>query len=881
MQVKAFYCPGTHWDREWHEPFQEFRRWLVDLIDDLMDLLDRDPEYKCFHLDGQAVVLEDYLEIRPEHKARLSRFLKEKRIVAGPWYDLPDEWLISGESYIRNLMKGMRVCRELGAEPMRFAYTPDQFGHVAALPMIMAGFGLRAGICWRGTQDETHPAQFVWVGPDGSRMATVRLADRHSYAPFLNFVRGPVKREGITEENLQKYFEPYIEEEKARSPIPLVLMLDAVDHDRPDPDMPRILALLKKSYANVEFSWCSLEEFGNELAQHADKLPEKHGELREPCRAPNRAYQYLIAHTLSSRYPLKRQNAQCQVLLEKWAEPLALCQMFAGGKPIMRYLDKAWEYLLKNHPHDSICGCSVDQVHRDMVYRFDQARLIAEGVVKRAMTQIGNASAAPEAKYNIVVYNPLPYPRKGIHQVSVAFAHDWNKVFHDGLGTSEPVCKFRLVKKNGTQIPYQVTHIERLVEHKELERDSRSTTRGGDIYHLAVELDLPACGYTAFNVQPTDDATRAFGTLRTNALTASNGIFEFALHPDGSGTLRLCGGPSYPGLFLYEDCGDSGDGWTRGILVNDITYRTHGSRITTAVEEDGPLRTVFRAEREFDLPREMCRRTWQRTNDRTPMRLTDRICVQKGLPCVRVHTTIENTCKDHRFRVLFPTGAKTAVSFADTPFALVERPIAIPEETRFWHERVNPEKPFTTFFGVQDDRGGLALLAPFAPHEYEVTDTQDRAMVLTLFRSTLKTVGTSGEPDGQLLNTMEFDYSLYPFTGAFDPVTAIRLVADAQVGVRTHLTEELPEDRSFVELVRGNAVATAIKPAADGTGGIIRLWNPTERPVEEEIRLAKRPASAALCNLNEEPTANVAPDANGHITVRVPAKGLATIRFTC
>ncbi len=144
--MKAFYCAGTHWDREWYEPFQEYRMWLVELIDGLLDLLDSDPDYRCFHLDGQAIVVQDYLDIRPDQKDRLLEHLRNGRILAGPWHVLPDEWLISSESYIRNIMKGMRTCRSLGFEPMDFAYTPDQFGHVAALPMIMTGFGLKTGI---------------------------------------------------------------------------------------------------------------------------------------------------------------------------------------------------------------------------------------------------------------------------------------------------------------------------------------------------------------------------------------------------------------------------------------------------------------------------------------------------------------------------------------------------------------------------------------------------------------------------------------------------------------------------------------------------------------------------------------------------------------
>jgi alpha-mannosidase len=315
-------------------------------------------------------------------------------------------------------------------------------------------------------------------------------------------------------------------------------------------------------------------------------------------------------------------------------------------------------------------------------------------------------------------------------------------------------------------------------------------------------------------------------------------------------------------------------------LINDLIVRSHGSRVTTAVDEDGPLRTVFRAEREFDLPRRVDRKTCWRSDDRAPMRVTDWCAVDKGSPVVRVHTRIENACEDHRFRVLFPTEIATDQSFAETPFAIVARDIRIPPESATWHERVNPETAFTTFFGLQGQEGGLAVLAPFGLHEYEVTQTPERALALTLFRATGTTVGTSGEPDGQLLGTLEFDYMLYPFQGQFDAVTAMRLVAEAQTSVRGHAADKAPGERSFLRLEKGAAVMTAIKPAADGTGGVVRLWNPTDTDVEDRVLVTAKVVSAQACNLNEEPGDAIRLDNSGAIPVTVPAGGLATIRFT-
>jgi alpha-mannosidase/mannosylglycerate hydrolase len=879
--MKAFYCVGTHWDREWYEPFQEFRMWLVELVDELMDLMEKSPDYCCFHLDGQAVVLEDYLDIRHERRERLLEHLKSGRIIVGPWYDLPDEWLISGESYVRNLQRGRRVCREMGVEPMDFAYTPDQFGHIAALPMIMAGFGLKAGICWRGTQDETYPAQFLWIGPDGSRLATHKLLDRGSYGPFDFLVRTHIKEVGITDELFEKYFDPYLKVETERSPIPVLLMLDAIDHQRPDPLMPELMAELRKRYPDIEFKWSSLAEFGREVVAHLDKLPERKGELREPARDSARVGQYLIVHTISSRYPLKQRNDQCQTAMEKWAEPMALFQQMAGGSPILSYLDKAWQYLLKNHPHDSICGCSVDQVHRDMFYRFDQCELIADGVIRRAMAQVAKASDAVEDFVNIAVHNPLPYAGKRVVELSLPFKTDWSRKYIDGLATSETVNKFLLKDASGERIPFQITSIQRGLEWKTLRDIGRKNTAWVDVYHVAAEVDLPACGFTGIKIEETDEGTRNFGSLMTGPLSASNGLVDFELKTDGTARLlHTASGRSFDNLFMYEDCGDCGDGWTRGILMNDIVFRSPGTRVTTGIAENGPVRTVFRVEREFDLPRNMDRKTYWRAEDRNTLKVTDSIIVEKNAPFVRVRTKIVNNCEDHRFRVLFPTNITADTSFAETPFAVVERDIAIPPETGNWQERINGEKAFTTFFGVQDQDGGLAVLAPFGLHEYEVLETPDHSLALTLYRSYFKTVMTPGEKDGQLLTEMEFEYLLYPFVDSFSSAKALRHAYETQAGIRMHhVKNTAPNQTSFLNIDAGDAVVTSIKPSADGKGGVIRLWNPSGKPSATTINPLAEVKYVSLCDLEENETQNLDP-IESKIIITIPPYGLSTVKFS-
>jgi len=130
----------THWDREWYHAAERFRQRLIPLVDELLD--DPPPAGESFLLDGQAIVLEDYLAVRPERAAELSALLRDGRLEAGPWYVLADELIPSGEALVRNLLAGRAAVRRLRGEPPPVLYCPDSFGHPAILPARTALAGL-------------------------------------------------------------------------------------------------------------------------------------------------------------------------------------------------------------------------------------------------------------------------------------------------------------------------------------------------------------------------------------------------------------------------------------------------------------------------------------------------------------------------------------------------------------------------------------------------------------------------------------------------------------------------------------------------------------------------------------------------------------------
>ncbi|MDD4297281.1 MAG: alpha-mannosidase, partial [Ruminiclostridium sp.] len=110
----GYVVPHTHWDREWRYPLWQNRILLTGFMEELLQILDTNPEYKCFVLDGQSVIIEDYLEVRPKDTERVCKYIKEGRISIGPWYTLPDLYPIDGECLVRNLLKGIRYSNSLG-----------------------------------------------------------------------------------------------------------------------------------------------------------------------------------------------------------------------------------------------------------------------------------------------------------------------------------------------------------------------------------------------------------------------------------------------------------------------------------------------------------------------------------------------------------------------------------------------------------------------------------------------------------------------------------------------------------------------------------------------------------------------------------------------
>ena len=424
----------THWDREWYETFQQFRLKLVHLVDKLLDLLEEDPDFKYFMLDGQTIVLDDYLFMRPENEEVLRKHIQSGRILIGPWHILPDMFLVSPEAHIRNLLEGARTTKKFGPK-MPVGYIPDPFGHPGQTPQILKGFGLDVASLWRGVSGDK-PAEMWWESPDGSKVFLAYLRDSYSNGANLPVSNSELFAEAVTAagESLAAY-----------SAVDDHLIMLGTDHMEPSPFTSRAINYANKNLADKEVIHSTfpayLQAVMAQIEQLEQTIPTIQGELRA-CD-----HSHLLPGVLSTRMWIKQRNHSSQVLLEKWVEPFGVFaeHLVDADQKSINWVDKSsaeiasnrirnvaplirqtWRLLMENHPHDSICGCSIDQVHDEMETRFDQVDQIGEELTIQALQAIMNKidTRADGRFSSVVLFNPLDQAHHDLVEVELTLPED-------------------------------------------------------------------------------------------------------------------------------------------------------------------------------------------------------------------------------------------------------------------------------------------------------------------------------------------------------------------------------------------------------------------------------------------------------------------------
>ncbi len=837
----------THWDREWYLTYQQFRLKLIDLIDNLIMLLEEDKDFKCFHLDGQTVILEDYLELRPEKRDVLKNYIEQGRILVGPWYVLCDEFLVSGESIIRNLLLGHQQAQKMG-KVMKIGYVVDAFGHISQLPQIFNNFEIDTAILWRGIGGDEIPSELVWKSPDGSAVLLYKLPDAGGYCYGVALPKN--------EHQLKSRLLEIIEERSAKSSANHLLLMNGCDHVEAQRDLNYIIHAANLIQDEAEVVQNSLPDFFNLLKSEIKKPTTISGELRD-----NRAVN-LLPGTLSTRMYLKKRNKRCERLLEKYAEPLATIAWSLNGNFPTAQLWQAWKYLLQNQPHDSICGCSVDAVHRQMLTRFDWAEEIALELIDRSLFGIFNCpdyEQLSSAQAFLLVFNPMNWKRTEVLNAAVDFP-EATELFYIEIYDDENVL-----------IPCQVTNIELTEKLKTQPNGEPKPITVRQVSFTFIAENIPSCGYKIFSVKPATEMGEYSTDLKIGTRFIENDYLKIEIKDNGTfDVFDKKMKSSFYNCNLFEDGADVGDEYTYSYPLKDQLITGFSDQPEIALIEQGFVKATFEIKGNMYLPAEITHSRQSRSENRVKCRVVSQISLSAKTNHVFIKTEIDNRAKDHRLRVLFPTKMNSQKSHAGGHFDIIEREIEVPSKAG-WIEDPMPTHPFQHFVSINDSSHGLTVASPDLT-EYEVKNGASSIIALTLLRC----VGSLARydlltrkdrdgwrfktPEAQCLGKHEFSYALIPHAGNWltsnSFKTAYNISSQPLVKQIDGPTNQLPQKGAFVSVSPDTVILSSIKKCEQSESIILRFFTVSNHDEMARVHFFQKISSAREITMAEEPVPN-------------------------
>ena len=581
--------PETHWDRAWYYPFQGFRVRLVKIFTDLLRILKEHKDYKNFTFDGQTVVLEDFLEIHPEKQEEIKKLVKAGRLSIGPWYILPDEFLVSGEALIRNLEIGHKIANGFG-RVMKAGYIPDPFGHISQLPAIINGFGLNSVIFMRGGGrwlKKTGPI-FKWYAADKKTW----VYGIEQFRGYFNLMAwGGDKFNGLDvdlNKALEQVEKNIIEWKKTGARHKTILLNNGIDHFAAQEAVPLMIKHVNKNCSDIKLINADYEDYVKRIIKENIKLYSYKGEMHTGYKW------HILSGTFSARMWLHQRNFEVQNFLEKTVEPYLARLSVTGYKYDEALLTTAWKHLLKCHPHDDICGCSVDATHEDNKFNYKAAEDIGQFLLLDGLRH--EAEKLPRAKNAVrtfAVFNGSFYkPGKEIKGVI-------------SLPVTTPDTKEMHVETlDGRNIPSVIKPLKYKVNH--LFQDQ---PLGSQFEVTFLDRTIKPGNLELYAVKEGAN-TANFMDISAQGRTIENRYYRVSMNPDGSLTIKdKETGFLYKRINYFEDTEDAGDEYDYSPLPAKAskTYNSIGQKAKLEKPELTPWSAGLTAKIELKIPAELQR----------------------------------------------------------------------------------------------------------------------------------------------------------------------------------------------------------------------------------------------------------------------------------
>lgn len=831
-QKTAHIISHTHWDREWYLNSKYTNEWLIPFFDNLFKMFEKEPEY-IFVLDGQMAMVEDYFEELDKHhynvnefKRKIRKYVKENRLFIGPYYLQPDWQLLSEESLVRNLLYGMQAAKELGGA-MSVGWMLDNFGQISQTSQIHDLFGLNGLYVWRGVEMDPTDVQseFLWESPDGTKIPSMYLLD--SYRNVMRLAEhNDIMKERVYEE---------IHKLAPFATTSHILLMNGYDQEMIPDDIQPYIANGKMDTEEFRIIQSNPVKYIDEVMSEKPELKTLSGALYSG------RFISVFPGVMSARMYLKLQNDEQQKALEKRVEPLSALVWALGGEYEKTQIREAWKTLLKNHPHDSICGVSIDDVHTDMENRTRVVNQLTQSLTEQKLKELCSLidTSSHNDKNVKVIFNTSTTERS-------------ENVSFEGINyfiNDIPAMGYKVLKESDKpSFPIDI------------EENTIITNR--------IVVDFNDNG--SFNIlhKASGKQYKNLGILEDRADTGDEYNYSY---PDKDKTFTS---ESAKADIRIEEFSSSKvvvrTEYTLNLPESDADNHTTRSKKFRKL----PVVNYYTIESDSDVVK--CKTLLRNTVKDHIMRVlfktgivTDHAWAGSPFDVVKRPTFIEDYDES-----------------------------GIPEDVKKVIIGAREARPNTIFLNrefvdLNDKESGMAVLSKGLP-EYQVIN--EDTIALTLFRSVgwiakeiNSRIGDAGPeiftPDAQCLREMQFEYAVYPHIGNVDEGNVceksdlfnseiICCTTDKHTGV-------LPQKRSFFDVSDSlNTVKiTAIKRSEDGCAVVIRGYNSSEMTSRITISSVFMIQEASRTNLQEEVIRNLETDQN-KMTFEVVGKKIFTIKIS-
>ncbi|MEZ8052960.1 mannosylglycerate hydrolase [Vibrio atlanticus] len=843
--------PHMHWDREWYFTTEESRILLVNNMEEIMNRLESDPEYKYYVLDGQTAVLEDYFAIKPENTERVKALVEAGKLIIGPWYSQTDTMQVSGESIVRNMMYGIRDCMKFG-DAMKIGYLPDSFSMSSQLPMIYNGFDITRAMFWRGCSERhgTNKTEFLWQSNDGSEVTAQVLPLGYAIGKYL-----PQDEEGLRA-RLDKYF-PVLEKPSVTKDI---LLPNGHDQMPIQKDIFEVMDKLREIYPDREFSMSRYEEVFEKVEAARDQLDTIKGEFNDG--------KYMRVHrTISStRMDIKLIHAEIENKIVNILEPLASIAWTLGFEYHHGLIEKMWKESMKNHAHDSIGCCCSDKVHAEILNRYILADDMATNLIHFYKRKIVDHMPDREGCDKLAMFNLSPYEREEVINTTITIRAQEFSIFDEN---ENPVEYFIQDKRqiDPGKVDRQIVHYGNYDPFME--------------FDIQIKRTVPAMGFTTLHIQGNEKGAVKVAEQKDYLLENE----YYRINVNDNGTLTIFDKETeqvFDQVLRLEDGSDDGDEYDYSPSRQEWLLYSDEFPVETSIDHQG-FQSVANIAFRMSVPANLTERE-ERTGQNGFVEAQCQVVLKQGSRRIEVRMELDNQADDHRVRVLVPTPFVSETVVADNQFGCITRPtndpaMAVWEEEK-WKEAPVPVYQLMNFAALENGKAGMAIMSN-GLREFEVIASQGDenrdTFALTLFRG----IGVLGKeelllrpgrpsgikiptPDSQVRGKLVCEFTLCGFSGnhidanimaqARDNVTQIECYNKIPYNaMKLNVGEQnLPMSFSLLSKQQAGAVLSVLKKAEDEDALIMRVYNPAETgSVSDSISFTQNVSSWKETSMDE------------------------------